>query len=138
MDQLIVTQLQVLQELRSKCLEVSGYYGDIDTAVAALQICSTFGMDNSARLLGILNNNGIKTHEQLLNVVNDSTLNKSLRVFKNESVEILFPKCNSKLENITKQCQICGQKLDFENIFEKKPVLFDFENNENINNGSEK
>ena len=135
MDQLIITQLQILQELRSKCLEISGYYGDIDTAVAALQICSTFGMDNSARLLGILNNNGIKTHEDLQKIINDSTLNKSLKVFRNESGDNLCPKCNSKLENITKHCSSCGQKLDFENLFEKKPIMF-YENNENVNNDS--
>lgn len=136
MDQLIINQIQILQELRSKCLEVSGYYGDIDTAIAALQICSTFGMDNSARLLGILNNNGIKTHDELLNVINDSRLNKSLRVIKNESNEVLCPNCNGKLNNESKHCSECGQKLNFEDTFEKKPIIFNFENNENINNVS--
>ena len=135
MDQLIITQLQILQELKSKCLEVTGYYGDIDTAVAALQICSTFGMDNSARLLGILNNNSITTHELLLQVINDATLNKSLKVFRNESDDVICPKCNSKLDNITKHCPHCGQKLDFQNMYERKPILY-YENNENINNNS--
>lgn len=133
MDNVIISQLQTLQELRSKCLEISGYYGDIDTAVAALQICSTFGLDNSARLLGTLNNNGIKTNEDLLNVINDSRLNKSLRVIRNESNEVLCPNCNSKLDNENKHCSECGQKLNFEDIFVKKPALFDFENvNNNI------
>jgi hypothetical protein len=117
MDSLVLNQIQILQELRNKCLETTGYYGDVDTAVAALQICSTFGMDNTARLLGILNNNGIKTHEDLLNVITDSRLNKSLRVIKNESNEVLCPNSNSKLENQTKHCSECGQKLDFENLF---------------------
>ena len=130
MENIIINQMQTLQELRSKCLEVTGYYGDIDTAIAALQICSTFGMDNTARLLGILNNNGIKTHEQLIDIINDSMLNKSLRVFKNESGEVLCPKCNSKLENVTKHCNNCGQKLDFENVFEKKPIIY-FDNTNN-------
>lgn len=123
MENVIINQLQILQELRSKCLETTGYYGDIDTAIAALQICSTFGMDNSARLLGILNNNHIKTHEELLKVINDSSLNKSLRVLKNESNEVLCPNCNTKLESQTKHCSNCGQKLNFEDIFEKKPTL---------------
>lgn len=135
MDQMIITQIQILQELKSKCLEVSGYYGDIDTAIAALQICSTFGMDNSARLLGMLNNNNIHTHEQLQMIISNSTLNNSLRVFKNENDEVLCPKCNSKLENITKHCSNCGQKLDFENMFEMKPILY-FKNDENVNNNS--
>ena len=134
MEQIIITQLQTLQELKSKCLEVSGYYGDIDTAIAALQICSTFGMDTSARLLGILNNNNILTHEHLLKVISDATLNKSLKVCKNESNDSLCPKCNSKLENISKHCPECGQKLDFENVFTKKPVLFNFENTNNDSN----
>lgn len=136
MENIIINQMQILQELRSKCLETTGYYGDVDTAIAALQICSTFGMDNTARLLGILNNNGIKTHEDLLNVINDSRLNKSLRVIKNESNEVLCPNCNSKLDGENKHCSECGQKLNFEDIFVKKPILFDFENNENINNNA--
>ena len=116
MEDIIINQMQILQELRSKCLETIGYYGNIDTAVAALQICSTFGMDNTARLLGILNNNGIKTHEDLLNIITDSKLNKSLRVIKNESNEVLCPNCNSKLDNENKHCSECGQKLNFEDV----------------------
>lgn len=131
-----MNQIQILQELRSKCLEVSGYYGDIDTAIAALQICSTFGMDNSARLLGILNNNGIKTHEDLLNIINDSTLNKSQRVIEGESGDLICPKCNAKLETKMKHCNECGQKLNFEDVYKKKPMLLFEENNENTDNDS--
>lgn len=136
MENIIVNQIQILQELRSKCLETTGYYGDIDTAIAALQICSTFGMDNTARLLGILNNNGIKTHEDLLKVINDSKLSKLLSVIENESNEVLCPNCNGKLNDKSKHCPECGQKLNFEDIFVKTSVLFDFENTENTNNNS--
>lgn len=125
MEQIILNQIQMLQELRSKCLEVSGFYGDIDTAIAALQICSTFGMDNTARFLGILNNNGVKTHEQLLDIINDSMLNIAQNVIENNMGDILCPKCNIKLDKKSKHCYECGQKLVFEN-------------NENVNNNFEK
>ena len=130
-----MNQIQILQELKNKCLEIFGYYGDIDIAVAALQICSTFGIDNTARLLGILKQNGIKTHEDLLNIINDSTLNNARRVIENEFGDKLCPKCNTKLETKVKHCNECGQRLNFDNIYKKKSILFE-ENNENINNNS--
>lgn len=132
-----MNQIQILQELKNKCLEISGYYGDIDIAVTALQICSTFGIDNTARLLGTLKQNGIKTHEDLLNIINDSTLNNGQRVIENEFGDKLCPKCNAKLETKMKHCNECGQKLNFEDIYKKKPILFE-ENNENTNNDSSK
>ena len=131
METSIINQIQILQELKNKCLEISGYYGDIDIAVAALQICSTFGIDNTARLLGILKQNQIKTDEDLLNIINNSTLNNAQRVIENEFGDILCPKCNTKLETKVKHCNECGQRLNFDNIYKKKPILFE-ENNESI------
>lgn len=115
MEQLIISQIQILQELKSKCLEVTGFYGDIDTAIAALQICSTFGMDNTARILGTLNSNGIKSFDELAKVIEDSKLNNALLVLPNSKLECLCPKCNTVLYGKSKHCPDCGQKLKYDN-----------------------
>lgn len=115
MEQLIISQIQILQELKSKCLEVTGFYGDIGTAIAALQICSTFGMDNTARILGTLNSNGIKSFDELAKVIEDSKLNNALLVLPNSKLECLCPKCNAVLYGKSKHCPDCGQKLKYDN-----------------------
>ena len=105
-----MNQIQILQELRSKCLEVSGYYGDIDTAIAALQICSTYGMDMTARFISDLRKNGIKDNDDLRQTFNNAYKAKEVCIMKSNN-EYKCPICNSKLEEYNTYCKHCGQHL---------------------------
>lgn len=131
MEDIIIRQIQGLQELKSKCLSVTGFYGDIDTALAALQICSTMGMDNTARLISVLNQNAINNENDLREVIENSKLACERKVYMKIENEMLCPNCNSKLEKQTKHCEFCGQKLNFDDVIKINPILL---NDENINN----
>lgn len=133
MDNVIMNQIQILQEMKARCIEVCGFYGDIDTAIAALQICSTLGMDNTARLIAILNNNSITNQEHLLKLINDSILFNAKKVIENEFGELQCPSCKEILIRKSKHCDNCGQSLNFEHVNNQAiNMINEIENNNKV------
>lgn len=105
----IINQIQNLQELRNKCLEVCGYYGHIDTAIAALEICNNYGLDVTARFISDLRSNGIKTNEDLRNLISNNDILKPKQPIISDEI-LICPKCSNTLNN-GNYCSNCGQKI---------------------------
>lgn len=110
MDNMIMTQIQLLQELRSKCLDVYGYYCDIDTAMAALQICTPYGLDQTARFISDLRSHGISNNDDLRKLFSNSQKENEMIIIKTDS-GYKCPNCNSNLEEYNTYCKHCGQHL---------------------------
>lgn len=112
MDEKILEQISVLQDIQSKAVSTAGFYGDISLAIAALQICNTYGIDSTARFISDLKTNGIKTNEELRDILSNISILSERKPFIKDDVYIC-PHCNIELNNISKHCGNCGQKINW-------------------------
>ena len=112
MNDNIMTQIQCLQEMKNKCIETCGYYGDIDTAIAALQICDTYGLDVTARFISDLRIHDIKTNDKLRDIIQRSSKENEVHVFQDEE-KSKCPICRTAIDNDSKYCKNCGQRVIF-------------------------
>lgn len=113
MDSDIIKQIQQLQEFKHKYITATGQYVDVEKAIAGLQICSTFGLDLTARMISLLKTNNVLTYEDLQKLISFSSILTDRVVIKNVNDTITCPNCNAILDKENKEphCSKCGQKL---------------------------
>ena len=91
MNEVISKQIQELYEIQQKCTNISGFYCSIDTAIAALQICSTYGLDETARMISHIKSmkdisNSTELRERLLLTYNYNESNSENEELKNSEI----------------------------------------------------
>lgn len=118
MDNDIMKQISDLNDLQNKAMNSYGDYKNINIAIAALQICSHYGLNETSKIISFLKQSPLKIDNE-----------ERLELLFKECSKILIPaeliydkfifrcsQCNNELSNINnylsfKVCPYCGQAI---------------------------
>lgn len=118
MDELITKQIVELQQLQNKASKSYGDYVDINVAIAALQVCNHYGLNETSRIISNLKLSplNIASNDKLNDVLKKcSNFIISAKVKNIEDDKFICPSCNNELKsNEFKYCPYCGQNLYYE------------------------
>lgn len=112
----MIKQRAELLEMQNLLSSQLGRDFDISSANDALEICSVYGLDKTARFISYLKTLNITNEHWIFDAYNamDKTNSKMVKYI---NLNYICPNCRTKKINIDdKYCKECGQKLKFEEV----------------------
>lgn len=118
MQEDIMKQRAELLEMQSLISSRIGQYYDIGLANAALEICSSYGLDKTARFISYLKKFNINDEQWIIDAYN--AMDKSnAKMVKRDNDKYICPICGNEYDNEDcKYCKECGQKLNFKDFID--------------------
>lgn len=122
MQEDIMKQRAELLEMQSLISSRMGQYYDIGLANAALEICSSYGLDKTARFISYLKKFDIVDEHWIIDAYN--AMDKSnAKMVKRDNDKYICPICGREYDDEDcKYCKECGQKLNFKEFIDTTPV----------------